>query len=266
MRTYRLIISIAFLLCAAGLHSQDISVNLSIRWENSPYIFNTDSIVSTPRLVVAYKNESNRNLYILKVSSEEHGLPGFPAYVNVNRINADFDDSKSHIHHKNFCGEEFAVLLYFSHSPDPVWFVLPYSLIHEDEIEIDNDVQDEIGYITCFIRKKFYGCWWSPNNSWYYNLSNITETFLASINEKNFFFLRAGETKEDVYDITPFWIVKGIYKFIISNDRFPDNVVVGKKPHATSGVIYQTAKLPESVGDYQLYSGEYKTDTLTVVF
>lgn len=86
MRTPRLILSIVCMLCAARLHAQDISINLSIRWEDAPYIFNSDSIVSSPRLVLSYSNESNRDLYFLKIPREKHNLPGFPCGQLVNYI------------------------------------------------------------------------------------------------------------------------------------------------------------------------------------
>ena len=59
------------ILANANLFSQDISINLSIRWSEGPYILNTDSIVKYPELVVSYTNNSDKNLYFRKFSHEK---------------------------------------------------------------------------------------------------------------------------------------------------------------------------------------------------
>lgn len=59
------------------LHSQDISINLSIQWNEGPYILNTDSIVKHPELVISYTNNSEDNLYFRKFSHYRNGFSDF---------------------------------------------------------------------------------------------------------------------------------------------------------------------------------------------
>lgn len=59
------------------LHSQNISINLSIRWSEGPHILKTDSIVKHPELVVSYTNNSAENLYFRKFSYYRDGIPDF---------------------------------------------------------------------------------------------------------------------------------------------------------------------------------------------
>lgn len=268
MRTPRLILSIVCLLCAAKLHAQDVSINLSIRWEDAPYIFNSDSIVSSPRLVVSYKNDSDRDLYFLKMSRGKYRLPGFPCgdlphYIAYKE--RDYTAPKSQIRHHKYNGEKFVVELAISKHPNNCWLVWPENMIEEGEFEIPR-IDCTLSDITEFIVKKFHGGWGDTLYPRYFDLADITEEALASVSEKNFCFLRAGETKEDVYDITALWMVEGIFEFRIINEKFRDNVAVGENLHDPSGVIYPTAKLPEKVGDYQLYSGELKYNPLTITF
>lgn len=267
MRTPKLILSIVCLLCAAKLHAQDVSINLSIRWEDAPYIFNSDSIVSSPRLVVSYKNDSDRDLYFLKIPRKKYRLPRFPCgdlphYIAYKE--QDYTAPKSQIWYKKFNGKKFVVDLAISKHLTGGWWVWPENMIKEGEFEIP-EIDCMLSDITEFIVKKFHGGWGNTLYSPYFDLADITEEALASVSEKNFCFLRAGETKEDVYDITALWMVEGIFEFRIINEKFPDNVVVGENPHNLRSVGYPT-KLPDRVGDYQLYSGEFKYDPLTITF
>lgn len=268
MRTPRLVLSIVCLLCAAKLHAQDISINLSIRWEDAPYIFNSDSIVSSPRLVVSYSNESDIDLYFLKIPREKYDLPGFPSCVlHYDHKEKDCIGSESQIWYRNYNGKEFVVQLPLSGQME-CWWAYPKCLeedLNDGEEYRYPDIDCTLSYITNFIMKKFHAEWSDTSSTQYLCVVDTIDDISLAENEKIFCFLRSGETTEDVYDITALWMVKGIFEFVIVK-KLSGVVIVDGNAHNPNGVIIPTAKLPEKVGDYQLYSGEFKCNTLTITF
>ena len=75
-------------------------------------------------------------------------------------------------------------------------------------------------------------------------------------------FLKAGETKEDVYNLTCFDLVKGTYTFILNDSEFSSQVLTEWK----IGEPNEFLSLPEKVGEYKLYSGEFTANSVTVTF
>ena len=77
-----------------------------------------------------------------------------------------------------------------------------------------------------------------------------------------FMFLKAGESKEVLYNLTSYYIVKGKYTFLIKNDHFKNHVI----NNIDCGGVTNTIPLPEKVGGYKLYSGEFTANSITVTF
>ena len=75
-------------------------------------------------------------------------------------------------------------------------------------------------------------------------------------------FLKAGETKEDVYNLTCFDLVKGTYTFILNASEFSNQVLTEWK----IGEPDEFLSLPKKVGEYKLYSGEFTANSMTVKF
>lgn len=75
-------------------------------------------------------------------------------------------------------------------------------------------------------------------------------------------FLAAGETKEDVFNLTCFYLAKGTYTFVLEGEHFRDSVL-------TEWVIDGDNKfhpLPGKIGKYHLYSGKFTANSVTVKF
>lgn len=93
MKTLKHLVILLLLLGSGSLHSQDISINLSILWSEGPYILKTDSIVKYPELVVSYTNNSEDNLYFRKFSYYRGGIPDFMWSVCINMNGRMYDPS-----------------------------------------------------------------------------------------------------------------------------------------------------------------------------
>lgn len=153
-RTFQLIIVV--ILTTSYLHSQDISINLSIRWNEGPFILNTDSIAKYPELVMSFTNISKDNLCFKKFSYYQFGLADFLYYEIPN---FDHNTAKKHINYRKTIPDEF----------------------------IENGTCDQL------------------------------------------VLLKPGETKEDVFNITCCYLVKGAYTFILNGECHENNVFTAWK-------------------------------------
>jgi hypothetical protein len=75
-------------------------------------------------------------------------------------------------------------------------------------------------------------------------------------------FLKAGESKEELYNLTSFYLVKGTYTFLIKDDHFKDCVI----NNVGCGGANDVLPLPKKVGQYKLYSGKFTSNSVIVTF
>jgi len=62
---------VALLFYTGSTYSQSISVELSVRWIKGVDIFNRDSIIYYPELIITYRNNSDTSYYFSKVSEND---------------------------------------------------------------------------------------------------------------------------------------------------------------------------------------------------
>lgn len=250
-----------------SLHAQDISINLSIRWCEKPYLFNTDSIVRYPELVVSYTNNSNKKLYFKKASDKPNGYVGFyhedgSPYYRSQKYSY-YNELQKDMTNMPYKDDNFIVYLYtadfYSYSKWQVEFK-DYS----GEIDIDletNYVNHYLDVVNECIYREILGyhnpCW----GNLIFTQSDISKDSIWENRHNMFMFLNPHETKDDVYNLTCFYILKGTYTFIINSEDFKNGVPVGFVP----GEII-TTPLPNIVRKYMLYSGKFASNSITITF
>lgn len=264
------------LLANTNMFSQDISINLSIRWSEGPYILNTDSIVEFPELVVSYTNNSEDDLYFRKFSHYRNGfsdfqydeIPDFHYYNPKEDTDHDYREyCKKHTNYRKtireiidkeqYKNKNYYVLISLPYINYQYWEAIDENVWNDDERETDfinkklmiiNDYLSDSIYESIDDRKQHKD---------YFSESDITEDAIMDKTNDQFMFLKAGETKEDVFNISCFDIVKGSYTFVLNSDRFKDSIFTGW----CNG---EHLPLPEKVGGYKLYSGEFTANSVTV--
>lgn len=246
------------------LYSQDIAVNLSIKWTESPCVYKADSIVSYPKLVMSYTNNSNNDYYFRKFTHDKNGLPT-PACAELMTYGPDSIDTtwnyidylKSITKEKWFENHNFIVEIYLPYWYHNYWFAIP-----------DTVAGENIDYIGCTL-SHINGCLINyvsgyeeddTNRKKFFTESDITEYAIKHTNNQ-FMFLKAGETQEDSYKLVCFYLLKGTYSFVIKDNRFKDNVIDNPPPFDVSSL-----PLPEKVDEFKLYSGEFTANSVTVTF
>ena len=99
-------------------------------------------------------------------------------------------------------------------------------------------------------------------NKTFSTLSKVNKRDIKSKMHDQFMFLKAGESKEVLYNLTSYYMVKGKYTFLIKDNHFKNHVI----NKIDCDGITNTIPLPEKVGQYKLYSGEFTANSVTVKF
>ena len=269
MKTRLLFITTLLLLQGQVLFSQCISIELSVTWTMGYDIFNKDSTISIPILNITYRNNCNEDYYFLKACYTRDNLPNFFCTILYYPSNENYDCHKvMQYNAKMFENQSFNVIMggqYYSRFwevyCDTIDVAKPHyphdvncSLIALNEcIRLDNE-SDYLKMIKQgVIKDKF-----EPSDV-------LPENILGSVKER-FVFLKSGETNIDTYNLVSFQIVEGCYTFFIDQDDLKNYLTTQEYDFNLKKLFNQKLELPAIVGEYQLYSGAFNTNKVTVCF
>lgn len=105
------------------------------------------------------------------------------------------------------------------------------------------------------------------SKSIYFSESDISPDSILNKIKDRFVFLRPGENYTDIYNLVGFKLIKGNFTFYIRRSNFTNYVNINSIwDESQSRFIQRTAELPKKVGEYILYSGEFKTNEITISF
>lgn len=267
---------IAFVFNSVLLYSQSISVELSIHWEidsisyplseENPYV---------PFLDITYRNNSNEDVYFLKVSPSLNGCPTFLRSVSLvhpqdysrKKVFSELVRSKDYIINSsllsNYSDDHFTVIMGTSPFYCSKLELLPDTLDPNEGhmiAEINDDLSDIYGLISTSYS-------YSVNaGNIYYSTSDITENGVSNEIKNKFVFLRQGEIYSEKYNLIGFKLLKGHFTFYANGD-FPSYVYTSniwdKKQQKFFNI--QTL-LPRLIGVYKLYSGHFYSNKITISF
>ena len=259
------IISFLLSLQAHLLFSQCISVELSVIWEAGYDIFKKDSVVNIPKLHFTYRNLSSTSYYLLKICDNRDGLP----WINCGIIgNYEFSLRWSDAYIRN-------TELHNRYENQKYNVIIDRTLLCDWEICVDSiDFNKEHGFnfINCdfgYIYDYIFFNNLSKNNykKFQFSQSDFTEESILVASKDQFVFLKPGEIYVDTFNLAGFKLVKGLYTFVIKQPFFMDSVLVESIWDDTlSEWKEERIFLPDKVGEYQLYSGPFYTNSVTVTF
>ena len=240
------------LLSCFGAVSQNVSIELSIHWQLERDVFNEDSIVNTPMLNITYRNNSDENIYFKKISLPNGiGLPrtgyGFNMNMPPEMRNNWRKRAENSLKFSQFTvGNDYMVEIGSFLSVPSSWFI--YNKADTCEECTMDLINDNISDIHEYMTRK-------PLDTDFPRSRDLYE--ILGIDKENFVFLQPNETYTETFNIIAFQLVKGNFTFGIKEDTIPDYVQIRFR---------QTAKLPEKVGEYRLYSGSFHTNAVKVSF
>jgi len=266
MKTNLLIISTILLLQINFLFAQCISIELSVTYDKEYNALYKKSKVKIPKLNITYRNDSSTNYYFLKVCDNSDNLPYFMCSLLIGN-SCGKPDYKRLMNYstKSYSKQNFDVRITNWHSYGGYWDV------ERDTVDVTKEYLPDL--INCrlnglidYIR--------ANNNPDYYKIISkmvfepidvLPENILGSVKEQ-FVFLKPGETYTDTYNLVAFQIIEGCYTFYIAQENIASYVETTHYDSEVKKLINQEIELPAVVGEYQLFSGAFKTNKLTVCF
>ncbi len=251
------------------MFSQCISIELGVKWEREAHIFVDDSITCVPKLLITYRNNSNRNYYFLKVSDSRFGYPILPwgtllQYPFEDYLNPDY--LKRAKLHGNYANQNYYVKV----GDDPFfskgWIVEKDTIPQEHVIDMIND---DLANIYEYIYRKRCSKYSDPIKGvkTYFSASDVTPDEISNTIKDRFVFLKSGEVHTDTFNLIGFKLIKGRFTFLVGRNRFKKYVLSEPKWDDNQSEYIETRiLLPNKIKEYTLYSGNFNSNKLVIVF
>ncbi len=243
-------------------YSQKISIELSAKWVKGYDVFEKNSTIYYPELIITYRNNSDSNLYFSRVSNSRCGLPNLPygtlfqypieEYLNPNYL-------KRAKNHGNYSNNNYTVEISNSAHLFKGWYVyndtVDFSISHA--IDFVNDELADI-YEYMYIENCRENNDSSNMLKTHYSASEITPENILHRFKDLFVFLKPGEIYQDNYNLIAFKLLKGNFTFCVE-PFLPDYIYAE---------LFNKIKtpLPKVVGEYNLYSGNVNSNKITIAF
>jgi hypothetical protein len=257
---------ILFLIYFDTAYSQNISIELSIKW-----IMESDKMggvlkENIPYLIISYRNNSDSNFYFLKVSLSKNGLPPVNTFGSWNHLSSNPKTlSKSNY---KYCGKDKNYNVYMSSSQycSSFWEVLKDDvnfykghfgdIINEELFEFYDSMQFQFKKDT--INDSMSNCQFKNN-------LKIENTINCPVN--NFVFLQAGTSYSEQINLIGFKKLQGNFKFYFMDSIFSNYVYGQSFWNDKLKRLEQTKiELPQKIKEYNLYSGPFRTNSVDIKF
>lgn len=247
--------------------SQSVSILFSIEWRKEKQMHFSDyGFQSNPYLNIRYQNNTNVPIYFLKPSVNQMGLPP----ITRGTLSKSNDIDKLHcytINHYDYSKDRYKVEIYGSPFYNQNWEVFPDTadITKEHETISINDKLSDI--YKCIILKQDSIKYLDSTFYYEYKSTDITEKSILTKLKDHFCFLKAGEATTDRYNLIGFLIVGGYFDFSINTDHLYEYVYSDSFwDNKQEKWCYMKTKLPNKINGYDLYYGEFYTNSFSVMF
>jgi hypothetical protein len=244
------------------LFSQCISIELSVTWQMEVDIFNKDSMVNTPVLNITYHNNCDVSYYFFKVSpkKDEKIMIACRALVNYQEPDSLLKNAKIH---GNYANQNFNVTIKNNPLGGGYWWI---------ERDSADDISHRYIHISCCL-DRIYRYLYSEkrNNTERKKPAHLVQTNTRIdeylyYNEEPFVFLKPDKIHVDTYNLIGYKIVEGCFTFFTEQNRIENYVLGTEYDPKKKKTFIKKYELPPVVDEYQLYSGGFNTNKVTVCF
>jgi len=255
MKAKILFITLFLLLQGKSVFTQCISIELSITWKLGYDIFNKDSVINIPMLNIIYRNNCDTNYYFFKISAKDgKHMVMCPALRSFTNNSTPLSRAMAH---DNYANENFDVKIGRSPRNNIGWWIEGGNADYVRKYGIDHDIRCCLHDIYEYFNFGRYDTSERLKHGYFQPSLFTPENILSGSVQYQFVFLKPGETHIDTYNLIGYKIVEGCFTFLISQDTIMSYVL---------GSDSIEIELPEIVGEYQLFSGAFNTNKITVCF
>lgn len=269
MKAIRLYIGLCmFLGFNALVSSQGVSIELSAKWIKGYDIFKKDSIIYFPELMITYRNISDTSFYFQKVSDSRYGLPILPREVGLLQypieeyFNHYFKRAKMH---GDYTGKHYKVKIGES-SFFKMWNVINDTSNIESEEDVDVTNSDLCYIYEYMYRENYKQMDTRDEFKLYYTISDMAPEVILTKYKDKFVFLKPGESYTDTYNLIGFKLLKGSFTFYVRPHLPPYVYTAPIWDSHQSQYVEGKVLLPQIVGGYTLYSGNFYSNKITITF
>lgn len=264
------IIILCILLISAHLSAQDISIELSMDRKSNldfPLQDIEDSNLHPAYLTITYRNLSNHSYYFLKASNNKSGLPELPFLIFPNG-NVKSDSLGKIPRYNDYSDYNFKTKIGSSSTFSSGWFIEDIDLKEGTSGFISTNIADIYHSIrTQYFPEKSYKEDIQGALQLFHNPSDITQDTIMNNSADEFIYLKAGEKYTDTYNLIGFQLVGGNFTFELYHKSSLDHVCIGSSWNENEKRWIEILKqLPVKVGEYELYIGNFLTNTVCIQF
>ena len=245
------------------LHSQDISIELSIVWKKTnSKILDKCNLSYNPYLKITYNNLSDSPLYFLNAYETDTEIPVFPRNHSLNNDSFfNFQDSTySHLRHFVIIG---AGASFKTHA----WSVTADTINFEEEHELSS-INDELSSVydrlfgTDSTRNN-----WCKDDTFNYSAVDINGNNISYHLQNNFVFLNPEQKQSFFYNLIGFQILGGRYCFMLATNTINDFVFTNPIwSEQQKKWIFNQTYLPTNINEYILYHGNFYSNKIEIGF
>ena len=247
---------------STNLYSQNISVELSVEWQINNIKFSQkeysiDSLKDAPYLCITYRNNTNSDIYCLKLFNEVTKFPLLGDGILRGL-------SKYNIFDYNFADKNFGVYIYDSEFRGGSWEVT--SDTSKIPLQTEKRINGILGDFYDYAREmsEFSTDFIVP---YHFSSEDVTSYSIAKNSYNDFVFLKKNKSYTEKFNLLGFCLLGGNYTFYVKDQAFP-NYVLGEEYWNVKeqSWVYQEIPLPLIVNGFNLYAGSFNTNSVSVKF
>ncbi|MCL2598203.1 MAG: hypothetical protein FWD66_11270 [Paludibacter sp.] len=258
------------------IYAQDVSIEFSIEWKNKidfPFSELQGRDVKPAYLHITYRNLSSEPLFFMRVSSGHAGFPLLP-YVAMDNYGRMLTPYELFTKYRNYSKDNYIVEI----SQTAVTFTHGWSLEYDTTNVYEPHempyANQNLAYIYNYITKQYYPDVPYPHKyradgmiQDSHNPQDITKDSIKGNSHDEFIYMEPGEVYIDTYNLIGFQLIGGNFTFELITKKSEDYIYLETPLEEVKKTRrMRTMKLPDYVGKYKLFTGEFLTNKLTVYF
>ncbi len=266
------------MLVSAMVQAQYVHVNMYVEFSGQSRTAPSDSVVGGPWLVVQYRNNTGKQVYLPKLANPVEC--GYPLVSSDVMLNVARDEQERVVYkpspNRPYADSNFMVRItpeVFSIYGEAALIWDYEQLLREKLTGKEPDANPDTELINYHIRAKINkkkrqkGC--PEYTSLWKDLTLLKENPLSGLQTDIFIFMDTGAVHEDRFDLSAFVELGGSYCFVLDNsvELSAGGVIYYNKYFSVRQIYrYSNVAFPENINGFEFYDGQIYANSTQVRF